>query len=259
MKKIVVIKCGGSTVNGLSKDFFMSVSNLQLSGYAPVIVHGGGPEIKRMLDLLQVESEFVNGLRKTDDRVMEVVEMVLCGKVNKMLVRNLIRSGVEAVGLSGMDHQLIEAVPIDEMKLGFVGTVKKVKGSFLRGMMESCIVPVIAPVSLGASGKRYNINADTAAGAVARALQADKLFFVTDVPGILKDGVILESITEKGVRDLIGDGTIYGGMIPKVEAALESLQNNLSEVVITKAGHSMMKDGKTTGTTIRKREKVEAE
>lgn len=256
MKNIVVIKCGGSTVSSLTQAFFESVASMQQSGFAPVIVHGGGPEIKRLLSLLDVESEFVSGLRKTDDQVMEVVEMVLCGKINKLIVRSLISAGVDAVGISGMDNRLIEAVPIDEKKLGLVGKVAGVNTDFMYSLLENGIVPVIAPVSLGAFGKRFNINADTAAGAVARALCAEKLFFVTDVPGILKDGKKLESIGAKEVRDLIKDGTIYGGMIPKVEAALESLQGNLSNAVITKAEHALMKEGKATGTIIRKNERV---
>ncbi|HET7658152.1 MAG TPA: acetylglutamate kinase [Bacillales bacterium] len=258
MEKIVVLKCGGSTVNKLTEDFFKSVKVLKHSGYTPVIVHGGGPEIKRMLTLLNVESEFVDGLRKTDEQVMEIVEMVLCGKVNKMLVRSLIGAGVDALGVSGMDNRLIEAVPLDESRLGLVGKVASVNTALLSDWLESGIVPVIAPVGLSTSGKCYNINADTAAGAVARALRAEKLFFVTDVPGILKDGEKLENVSEEEVRELIKDGTIYGGMIPKVEAALDSLQGSLSEVVITKADHALMKNGKTTGTIIQRREKVKA-
>ncbi|HET7580699.1 MAG TPA: acetylglutamate kinase [Bacillales bacterium] len=256
MKNIVVIKCGGSTIETLSDDFFQSVGELRASGYAPVLVHGGGPAIKRMLSLLKVKSEFVNGLRKTDEQVMAVVEMVLSGTVNKMLVRKLGQAGLEAVGLSGSDSRLIEAVPLDEEKLGLVGEVANVNTKLIDDLLERGTVPVIAPVGIGQSGRIYNINADTAAGAVGTALKAEKLLFVTDVPGILKKDQLLKNVTEAEVRGLIRDGTISGGMIPKVEAALKSLSGELKEVMITAADAKIVKNGEMAGTTIQKNEKV---
>ncbi|HEX7064472.1 MAG TPA: acetylglutamate kinase [Bacillales bacterium] len=255
MKNIVVVKCGGSTIDTLSDDFFRSIKKLQETGHAPVIVHGGGPAIKRMLALLNVESEFVDGLRKTDEQVMEVVEMVLSGSVNKTLVRKLGHAGLNAVGLSGCDSHLLEATPRNQEKLGFVGEVAAVNTTLLFDLLEKGIVPVIAPVGISDSGHAYNINADTGAGAIASALAAEKLLFVTDVPGIMKNGELIEKTTEAEVEKFIRDGTIYGGMIPKVEAALKSLRGNLHEVVITTAsGHK----GPIIGTAIHKEEKVTA-
>lgn len=258
MKNVVVIKCGGSTVEQLSDSFFQSVKELQDTGFAPVIVHGGGPAIKRMLGLLNVNSEFVNGLRKTDEQVMEVVEMVLSGSVNKSLVRKLEKTGTAAVGLSGSDNHLIEAIPIDEQRLGLVGEVSNVNTDLIVDLLERQIVPVIAPVGLSRSGRCYNINADTAAGAIALALDAEKLLFVTDVPGILKNGELLQTVTEEEVRSYIADQTIYGGMIPKVEAAMKSLQGNLDEVIITAANSGIIKNGHIAGTIIQKARKVTA-
>lgn len=256
MENMIVIKCGGSTIETLSDEFFNSVKRLQDEGYAPIIVHGGGPAIKRMLTRLNVKSEFVDGLRKTDEQVMKVVEMVLSGSVNKTLVRKLGQTGIDAIGLSGCDSHLIETVPRDQEKLGFVGEVTDVNTELMLDLLARGIVPVIAPVGISASGDCYNINADTAAGAIALHLGAEKLLFVTDVPGILKNDVLIETITEREVHDLIADGTIYGGMIPKVEAALKSLQGDLQEVMITSADAEIVKDGKLIGTAIQKEEKV---
>ncbi|RBW71052.1 acetylglutamate kinase [Bacillus taeanensis] len=252
MKDIVVIKCGGSTIEQLSDDFFKSIKKLKEIGFKPVIVHGGGPAIKNMLTKLKVETEFVNGLRKTTSEVMEVVEMVLSGPVNKSLVRKLESVGVDAVGVSGSDHHLIEAEPKDLETLGYVGDVTKVNANFVYQLLNLEVVPVIAPVAVNKNGTIYNVNADTAAGAVAKALHANKLIFVTDVPGILKDKKLLETVTEQDVKALINNGTIYGGMIPKVEAALYSLEGSLEEVMIVDGKHSsMVQDGKIIGTTIK--------
>lgn len=253
MNNIVVIKCGGSTIDQLSAGFFDSLKALKEMGTFPVIVHGGGPAIKAMLTKLNIKSEFVNGLRRTDEQVMEVVEMVLSGKVNKSLVRKAGNAGMDAVGLSGCDSRLIEAVPRDLEKLGFVGEVARVNTGLLFGLIERGIVPVIAPVGIGKDEHCYNINADTAAGALAAELDATKLLFVTDVPGILQDGGLLKTVTKQEVRNMIDDGTIYGGMIPKVEAAITSLKGNLKEVMIVDGKDTtMVKDGEIVGTVIKK-------
>lgn len=257
MKNIVVFKCGGSTVEQLSDGFFDSMKPLQEAGLAPVIVHGGGPAIEEMLTLLNVQSEFIDGLRKTDERVIKVVEMVLSGAVNNALVRKIGRAGLDAVGLSGCDSRLLEAVPLDEEKLGFVGEVSSVNTGLISNLLEQNIVPVIAPVGISASGKVYNINADTAAAAVALKLQAEKLLFVTDVAGILKDGEVVKSVTETKARQMIEDGTIDGGMIPKVTAALQSLKGDLDEVMIVDGKHAgIVSNGEMIGTTIKKAKKV---
>jgi acetylglutamate kinase len=253
LNNIVVIKCGGSTISALSDDFFHSIKAMLEMGLKPVIVHGGGPAIKEMLTKLSVETEFVNGLRKTTDEVMDVVEMVLSGSVNKSLVRRLKGANVEAVGLSGCDHDLIKAVPKDLEQLGFVGEVQEVNSAFIQQLLDMNLVPVIAPVATSDDGTRYNVNADTAAGAVAKALRAKQLIFVTDVPGILKEGELLDSVSEEKVKQFISDGTIYGGMIPKVEAALHSLRGNIAEVMIVGGKNSkLVQNGKIVGTTIKK-------
>ncbi|HET7629702.1 MAG TPA: acetylglutamate kinase [Bacillales bacterium] len=246
----IVIKCGGSIVGRLTDDFYKSIREMQLAGYAPVIVHGGGPDIDVMLQRLQVPSEFVNGLRKTDARVMDVVEMTLSGIVNKKLVRKLNECGIQAVGLSGCDGRLLEAEPIDEERLGFVGKVAKVNEPLLRALLDQEIVPVLAPIGFHPSGERYNINADTAAAGVAAAIGAEKLAFVTDVPGILKGSKCLASATEREIADMIDDGTITGGMIPKVQAALDCLKQRVREVMIVSGETKVIQRGKIVGTAI---------
>lgn len=253
MKKIIVLKCGGSIIDALSASFFANLQDLQTAGYQPVIVHGGGPAIKKMLDTLEVKTEFVDGLRKTSPAVMDIAEMVLTGTVNNALIRKLNLIGIQAVGLSGSDAQTLTAEPKDVERYGLVGDVTDVNVSFLKQLIAEDIVPVIAPIALGTDGKRYNINADTAAGAVAEALEAKQLIFVTDVPGILRGDELLESVTEKEVAQLIAEGTIYGGMIPKVTAAVTSLNETLNEVMIVNGKQSVMQtDKKLVGTIIKK-------
>lgn len=253
MSGIVVIKCGGSTLEQLSDEFFQSLVELKKLGKSPIIVHGGGPEIKKILDALQVESEFVNGLRKTTGEVLEVVEMVLSGKVNKWLVSKAQQAGLKAVGISGVDGKLLQALPRDSQNLGYVGDVKKVNSELLNALLQQNFVPIISPIGVGDNGDKFNINADSAAGAVAVGMEAESLLFVTDVPGILKEGSLLKELTIKEVNELIEDGTIYGGMIPKVEAALKSLQGELKEVMIVDGKSSnLVQDGEIIGTTIHK-------
>lgn len=255
MNHIVVIKCGGRMVEELSDHFFTSIMQLKREGYAPVIVHGGGPAIHKMLARLDMKSEFADGLRKTDEQMMEIVEMVLCGSVNKALVKKFGQAGLKAVGLSGCDDRLIEAVPRDQKNLGYVGDVSDVNRGLLMDFLEQGIVPIIAPIGISESEHSYNINADTAAAAIAVELAAHKLLFVTDVPGILKNDQWLDTVNEDDVRHMIEEGTIHGGMIPKVEAALESLHGQLKEVMIVDGKYAgLMKDGKIHGTAIQKSE-----
>jgi acetylglutamate kinase len=258
MDGIVVIKCGGSTLSQLTDRFYENIKQLKSDGWHPVIVHGGGPEIKKLLQKLNVKSEFINGLRKTTKEVMEVVEMVLAGKVNKSVVNHLNQNGLNAVGLSGCDGQLLKAVPRDINKLGYVGDVEHVNTDLIEQLLLEEYVPVIAPVGVGRDGLHYNINADSAAGAIAVALQSEQLVFVTDVPGIIKQGELVKEISNEEVQNLIKDGTIYGGMIPKVEAALLSLKGSLKEVMIIDGKQKgAMQDGKLFGTTIKKAVEVE--
>ncbi|MEO3947308.1 acetylglutamate kinase [Gorillibacterium sp. CAU 1737] len=235
-----VIKCGGSTLAALPNTFFDDLRLLLEEGWLPVIVHGGGPAINETLDKLGIESRFEGGLRVTSPEVLDVVEMVLSGKINKEIVRKLQAAGAPAVGLSGVDGGLIEAVPVENAdQVGLVGDVVRVNSTLLAGIAGLGYIPVISPIGTDAAGTgngRYNINADTAAGAVASAIGASKLIVVTDVPGILKTTAegkqVLSAVTESDIEDMIQNGEIYGGMIPKVKAALACLHGQVKEVVI---------------------------
>ncbi|UOE93205.1 acetylglutamate kinase [Alkalihalobacillus sp. LMS39] len=253
MNEIVVVKCGGSTIGELSDDFYLSIKALKDSGKSPVIVHGGGPEINKMLQVLKIKSEFVKGLRKTTQDVLDTAEMVLCGKVNKNLVAKLQLTGLNSIGLSGCDGRLIKVEPINVELLGFVGEPIGINEPMLQQLVDSGFVPVIAPIGLGEDGQRYNINADSAAAAIAEGLGAKQLLFVTDVPGILDNGNLLEEVTTEEVNALIENGTIYGGMIPKVHAAIKSLQGQIEEVMIVNGkGSTLTKDGRISGTKVLK-------
>ncbi|TQR43725.1 acetylglutamate kinase [Paenibacillus popilliae] len=235
--KLFVMKCGGSTLAALPNSFYEQLHQLQEEGTVPVIVHGGGPAISGMLDKLGIESEFIGGLRRTDEAVLDVVEMVLAGQINKQIVRRLTQVGVKAIGLSGTDGGLIQAEPVpNAAQVGFVGDVTHVNASLLTGLVDLNHMPVIAPVGLDRAGQRYNINADTAAGAVAAYLGSEQLIVVTDVPGIMRNGpegkVVLPVVTTEEVEAMIESGEIYGGMIPKVQAAMKCLEGGVQEVVI---------------------------
>jgi len=232
-----VMKCGGSTLAALPDSFFAELRELQNSGISPVIVHGGGPAISETLDKLGIETEFVQGLRKTNDQVLDVVEMVLAGRINKEIVRKMETNGAKSIGLSGVDGMLIKARPVaNASEIGFVGEVTTVNATIVEGIMNMGYIPVIAPIGIDESGQRYNINADTAAGAVASQLGVSRMIVVTDVPGIMKtvDGqkITLPSVTVAEIEEMIVTGEIYGGMIPKVRAAIACLQGNVQEVVI---------------------------
>ncbi|WP_096187811.1 acetylglutamate kinase [Evansella halocellulosilytica] len=251
MNDIIVVKCGGSTIDHLSKSFFQSIKDLKDSGKSPIIVHGGGPEINKMLQTLHVESHFINGLRKTTKEVLETAEMVLCGKVNKKLVTEFHKVGLNAIGLSGCDGKLLEVVPVNIEKLGFVGEVANMNTELLQQLVQSHFTPIIAPIGIGNDGERYNINADSAAAAVATTLGAKELLFVTDVPGILRHERLLERVTTEEVKELIDNGTISGGMIPKVLAAMKSLKGNIESVKIMNGqGNHLIKNGSMIGTMI---------
>lgn len=251
MEKIIVFKCGGSSVDELSTQFFSNIHSLIKSGWKPIIVHGGGPAIQAMLDKLNIEFEFVDGLRRTTQPMMEVVEMILTGKINPQLTRQLNKNGIKAIGISGSDDNLLMATPINEEKYGQVGKVSAVNTEYIQTLLTENIVPVISPIAIGENYSTYNVNADTAAGAIASALQANKLVFVTDVPGILKEEKLIDKVTEKEIATMIQSGVIYGGMIPKVKAALHGLQGNVKEVMIINGKNSEpMINGQLNGTTI---------
>ncbi|MBS4199096.1 acetylglutamate kinase [Bacillus sp. FJAT-49732] len=253
MKNIIVIKCGGSMIDTLSDDFFIGIKKMQETGFYPVIVHGGGPAINDLLKDLQIQSEFVNGLRKTTHEIMEVVEMVLSGTITNKLVRKFQKHGISSIGITGSDGGLMYAKPKDLETLGLVGEITRVNQKFLTDLLSIGMVPVISPIAIGLNHEDYyNINADTVAGEIAVALNAEKVIFVTDVPGVLKDNEIIEKTTESEILGFIDDGTISGGMIPKVMAAIHSLNSGMKEAMIV-SGHKPLLDGvQIKGTTIKK-------
>ena len=231
---IVVVKFGGHAMgdDAAMDEFARDIVLMQMVGVNPVIVHGGGPMINEKLDALGIKSEFVNGKRVTDAATVEVVEMVLSGLVGKRIVQAINRQGGKAVGLSGKDANLMVCKQTNP-DLGFVGTPDQMDASILRDLFEKGVVPVIAPIGAGHSGETFNVNGDTAAGAIAAALKADRLLLLTDVEGVKnKSGDVLTELTSQSIRDMIADGTIAGGMIPKTETALLAIDGGVRGVVI---------------------------
>jgi acetylglutamate kinase len=239
----LVVKYGGHAMGEGEDSFARDVVLLKQVGIHPIVVHGGGPQIGQMLKRLGIESRFVDGLRVTDAATMEVVEMVLAGAINKQLVAAINAEGGCAVGLSGKDGRLIEAKKVTRSKvengvcsdidLGFVGEPHRVAADVLEIFKQSDIIPVIAPIGVGADGETYNINADTVAGAVAAAVKATRLLLLTDVAGVLDaDKRLLSEITANAARRMIGEGIIYGGMIPKVETCLNAVDGGVEAAVI---------------------------
>lgn len=244
---VMVIKYGGHAMGdeAAARDFARDVVLLKQVGINPVVVHGGGPQIKAMLERLKIQSAFVDGLRVTDAATVEVVEMVLAGKINKEIVTAIQSAGGKAVGISGKDGRLIEATKLTRTRrdpdsnieqvidLGFVGEPARVNTSLLEVFRNTDIIPVIAPIGVGADGETYNINADTAAGAVAGALKARKLLMLTDVRGVLDaQKQFVPSLTDAEARAWIADGTISGGMIPKIETCLDAVGRGVQAAVI---------------------------
>jgi len=234
-----VVKYGGHAMGSaaLAEGFARDVVLLKQVGINPVVVHGGGPQIKAMLDRLKIKSEFVEGLRVTDSATVEIVEMVLAGSINKQIVAAIHAVGGQAVGLSGKDAQLIEAAKLTRSRrdpqssieqvldLGFVGEPVRIRTRVLEVLAGSEIVPVIAPIGLGLDGHTYNINADTAAGAIAAALHARKLVLLTDVAGVLDGaGRLISELSAAEARALLADGTVSGGMIPKLRAGVTAAE-----------------------------------
>lgn len=248
--KTVVIKYGGSAMTdpALGDRFAQDVVLLKYVGVNPVVVHGGGPKISRMMERLGLEARFVDGVRYTDAATMEVVEMVLGGAVNKEIVNLINRHGGNAVGLTGKDGNLITARPLsdprgDVAKMGQVGEVAHVDVALLTRLDEGRFIPVIAPVGVDEKGQSYNINADVAAGAVAHALAAEKLLMLTDVRGILDpDGKLLSTLTRERVDALVDQGVIAGGMLPKVRACLDALAGGVrkAHVVDGRTPHALL-------------------
>ena len=248
---IIVVKYGGHAMGDEAKarDFARDMVLLEQSGVNPVVVHGGGPQIGAMLEKVGIKTRFSNGLRVTDKATVEIVEMVLAGAINKQIVGTINAEGGRAIGLCGKDGNMVTARKVasrhgdgatleDEVDLGFVGEPDKVDITVLDQILGRELIPVLAPIAQGADGETYNVNADTFAGAIAGALRAKRLLFLTDVPGVLdKNKNLIEHLKVDDIRGLIADGTITGGMIPKVETCIYAIERGVEGVVIL--------DGKT--------------
>ncbi len=255
--KTIVIKYGGNamTEDRLKSSFARDIVLLKLVGVNPVVVHGGGPQIGHLLERVGKESEFIGGMRVTDKETMDVVEMVLGGQVNKEIVALLNSHGAKAVGLTGKDGALISAKKMDfihqteEMNapeiidIGHVGEVTAIDTSVVDMLMQGDFIPVIAPIGLGKNGESYNINADLVAGRMAEELDAEKLILLTNTQGLLdKKENLLTGLSTERVDELIADGTIFGGMLPKIRCALEAVQNNVcsAHIIDGRVEHAVM-------------------
>lgn len=235
--EFVVLKVGGSILEKLPQSFYDTIVDLKKTGtIRPIIIHGGGPEIDDILERMNEKSEFVDGLRVTTEEVLEVVEQVLSGRLNKQIVTKIQQSGGTGIGLSGVDASLLQVEPQDATgKLGYVGKVEKVNKKWLETLVLHGAIPVISPIGIHKSGQHYNVNGDTAAAAVAEALQA-KLILISDIPGVMEEvngkKVVLPRLTKAEIEEKISKGIIYGGMIPKVNSALKAVSSGVKESVI---------------------------
>jgi acetylglutamate kinase len=238
--KTVVVKFGGNAIAGTSDHdalslFAEDIVLMHTVGIRPVVVHGGGPQINEMLTRLNIESSFANGLRVTDSATMEVVQMVLNGQVNPQIVSAINTHGNVAVGLSGEDGRTLQCVPRDPA-LGFVGDIERVRTHVIDGLLADGLVPVLSTVGVDVDGQPYNINADTAAGAIAEALSAEKIIYLTDIAGLRKDiddaSSLIQRISVSDLGALIEDGTISGGMIPKIESCMQAVKGGVKSAHI---------------------------
>jgi acetylglutamate kinase len=238
--RTVVVKYGGNALAGTSEHdalalFAEDIVLMHTVGIRPVVVHGGGPQINEMLSRLNIESKFVNGLRVTDEATMQVVQMVLNGNVNPQIVSAINVHGNVAVGLSGEDGRTLQVTARDA-SLGYVGDIEKVRTHVIDGLLADGLVPVLSTVGVDINGQPYNINADTAAGAIAEALGAEKIVYLTDIAGLRKDiddaASLIQRITVDELSALIADGTISGGMIPKVESCMQAVRGGVKSAHI---------------------------
>lgn len=255
--KTVVIKYGGNAMidDKLKNSFARDIVMMKLIGINPIVVHGGGPQIGDLLEKLSIESHFVNGMRVTDSKTMDVVEMVLGGMVNKDIVGLINRNGGKAIGMTGKDGMLLGARKLkvkhktpdmaapEIIDIGHVGEVEHVNTDVLNMLINSDFIPVIAPIGVGKDGASYNINADLVAGKVAEVLQAEKLILLTNIAGLLdKEGEVLTGLSTEQVDALIEDGTIYGGMLPKIDCALSAVKSGVtsSHIIDGRVEHSCL-------------------
>lgn len=256
-KKTIVVKFGGNAMvdDTLKEEFARDVVLMKLVGMNPVIVHGGGPQIGQLLQKLNIESHFVGGMRVTDTATMDVVEMVLGGMVNKEIVNLLNRNGGKAVGVTGKDGELITAHKMvvehqspemtapEIIDIGHVGEVDTINTQVLDMLINSDFIPVIAPIGVGRDGSSYNINADLVAGKIAEVLNAEKLMLLTNVAGLMnKSGDILTGLSTQQVDELIADGTIHGGMLPKIRCALDAVKGGVvsSHIIDGRVPHAVL-------------------
>jgi acetylglutamate kinase len=256
-EKTIVVKFGGNAMvdEALQNSFARDVVLMKLVGMNPIVVHGGGPQIGDLLNKLNIESSFVDGMRVTDSQTMDVVEMVLGGTVNKQIVSLINRNGGQAIGVTGKDGNLIHARKLSvsrkspEMRateiidIGHVGEVKSINRKVIDLLVQSDFIPVIAPIGVGDDGATYNINADLVAGKVAEILQAEKLMLLTNVAGLQdKQGKTLTGLTTARVDELIADGTIYGGMLPKIQCALDAVKGGVASahIVDGRVAHAVL-------------------
>ena len=255
-ESIIVVKYGGHAMGeeASERDFARDMVLLEQSGVNPVVVHGGGPQIGAMLERLGIKSRFSGGLRVTDKATVEIVEMVLAGSINKQIVGAINAQGGRAIGLCGKDGNMVTARKVtrapgasgeveDFVDLGYVGEPDRIDMKVLKQILGRELIPVLAPISQGADGETYNVNADTFAGAIAGALGAERLLLLTDVPGVLdRNKNLIKELRADDIRELIADGTITGGMIPKVETCIYALERGVEGVVILdgKIPHSVL-------------------
>ncbi|HZL59787.1 MAG TPA: acetylglutamate kinase [Stellaceae bacterium] len=270
--KSIVVKYGGHAMGDIAvaEKFAHDIVLLKQVGINPIVVHGGGPQIGQMLERLKIKSSFIDGLRVTDQATVEIVEMVLSGSINKELVAYVNKAGGRAIGLSGKDADLIRARKLSRKRadpgsniekvldLGFVGEPYAVDASVLEDLARSDIIPVIAPIGVGDHGETYNINADTAAGAIAAAVKATRLLLLTDVPGVLDaQKSLVHDLTVADAKAMISAGTISGGMIPKVETCIEAIEGGVEAAVIIdgRVKHAILLElfAEGAGTLIRRR------
>ncbi|MDA7826198.1 acetylglutamate kinase [Porticoccaceae bacterium] len=255
--KTVVIKYGGNAMvdDRLKQSFARDIVLMKAVGINPVVVHGGGPQIGQLLDKLSIETKFVNGMRVTDSKTMDAVEMVLGGTINKEIVNLISSAGGRAFGVTGKDGRLIKAKKLvvsqktpemsvpEIIDIGHVGDVESIDKSVIDMLLKSDYIPVIAPIGVGTDGASYNINADLVAGRVASVLNAEKLMLLTNVTGLQnKQGEILTGLTVNLVDELIEDGTIYGGMLPKIQCALDAVNSGVAaaHIIDGRVDHAVM-------------------
>ena len=255
--KTFVVKFGGNAMidTALQNNFARDIVLMKTVGLNPVVVHGGGPQIGELLDRLSIESKFIDGMRVTDSKTMDVVEMVLGATVNKQIVNLINQNGGQAIGITGKDGNLINAKKMEVTRqtpemtapeiidIGHVGEVKSINRSVIDLLISSDFIPVIAPIGVGSEGESYNINADLVAGKVAEVLQAEKLILLTNVAGLQdKSGQVLTGLTTQRVDELIADGTIFGGMLPKIACALDAVKSGVasSHIIDGRVPHSVL-------------------